>query len=293
VNVVITGGGGQLARELVRTAPAGWPVSAQSRAMLDIADAAAVRACLGALRPDVVINTAAFTRVDDAELERECAFRVNAQAPLVLADACTATGARLLHVSTDYVFDGPGGTPWRVDAPTTPRSVYGKSKLAGERALAGRGAAIVRVSWLYGAHGRNFLRTMLRLMAERREVSVVTDQVGSPTWAEGLARMLWSLALRPDVGGVLHWCDAGAASWFDFATAIRDVAVALGMLPAGVEVRPITSTGYPQRAPRPAYSVLDCSATVRLLGQPQVPWRVALGNCLARLHADGGSVAGS
>jgi dTDP-4-dehydrorhamnose reductase len=282
--VVVTGAGGQLGRELVACAP---PVElvALGRDALDIADAGAVLERLAALAPALVINAAAYTAVDRAEAEPELARQVNALGPANLARACHTLGARLIHVSTDFVFDGRASRPYRPDDATGPLGVYGQSKLEGEQALmeALPGALIVRTGWVYSRHGANFVKTMLRLMAERDALAVVCDQVGTPTWAAGLAAALWRFAAQPELAGIYHWSDAGVCSWYDFAQAIAEEALALGLLPRAIPLRPIPASDYPTPAQRPAYSVLDKGATWQALGVAGEHWRVQLRRMLNEL----------
>ena len=262
MKVLVTGAEGQLGRLLARTAPAGAAVTALGRVGLDIGDPDAVQAKVRALSPALIINAAPYTAVDKAESEPELAARVNATGPRNLAVAARAAGARLVHVSTDFVFDGLAGSPYRVDAATHPLGVYGRTKRDGELAVLEElpdRSLVVRTAWVYAAEGRNFMHTMLRLMRERGTVRVVADQVGSPTSAQALAAALWQLA-GAGVTGVQHWTDAGVASWYDFAVAIAEEAAALGLLPAGVAVTPIGTADYPTPARRPAYSVLDKSS---------------------------------
>ncbi len=285
MKVLVTGAGGQLGRALVAGAPAGAQVVAVDRAALDIADGAAVADRVARDRPDVILNAAAYTAVDRAESEEAQARAINGAAVDHLASAARAIGARLIHVSTDFVFDGASGSPYAPDAPTNPLSAYGRSKLAGEQA-AGPDALIVRASWVYAPTGGNFVRTMLRLMAERDEVRVVADQIGSPTYAPGLADALWRLAAL-DARGILHHSDSGAASWYDFAVAIQEEALALGLLDRAVPVIPIATADYPTPARRPAYSVLNKSATAALLGGPAPHWRVNLRRMLKEVATHG------
>jgi dTDP-4-dehydrorhamnose reductase len=290
VKVLITGAAGQLGRALVASTPAGATVRAASRLELDIADPHAVELFFSDAKPDLIINAAGFTRVDDAESDREGAERANAQGPAVLAAACRRAGAWLLQVSTDYVFDGQQSRPYATDAPPNPLSVYGRTKLAGERAVSSAlpsHAAVVRTSWLYAAQGRNFLTTMLRLMRERTRLTVVSDQLGAPTSVLGLARVLWTIAARP-LPGVYHWCDSGVASWYDFALAIAEDATAAGVLSSTPEILPIAGADYPTKAPRPTYSLLDKRETERLFGVRAPHWRTALRETLRTLHGAGG-----
>ena len=283
MTVLITGAGGQLGRALIALAPEDTSVRGVSHEQLDIADAAAVDSVLREIRPDVLINAAGFTRVDDAETEREAAERVNATGPAVLAAACRSVGAWLVQVSTDYVFDGEQTRPYAPGARTNPLSVYGNTKLKGELAVTRElpsQSTVVRTSWLYAAEGRNFLTTMLRLMGNRPQLNVVSDQIGAPTSAAGLARVLWAFVPRR-ASGLYHWCDSGVASWYDFAVAIAEEAVALGVLASSPPISPITSADYPTVARRPPYSLLDKRDTERLLGVTAHHWRRALRETLA------------
>ena len=288
MKVLITGAGGQLGRALQATVPAGVDPVALDRAALDIGDAAAVMARVRDLAPALVINAAAYTAVDKAESDVAAAHRINAEAPGHLAAAASAVGARFIHVSTDFVFDGTSGTPYRPDHPTAPLGVYGATKLAGERAVrsAQPDALIVRTAWVYGDAGHNFVRTMLRLMAERDEVRVVADQIGTPSYATGLARALWALDAA-GATGIHHWTDSGAASWYDFAVAIQEEALAIGLLTRAVPVIPIATSDYPTPARRPSYSVLDKSAAVALVGACAPHWRVHLREMLGVIKTHG------
>jgi len=282
VRVLITGAAGQLGRALVATAPAGSVLRACTHPELDIADPEAVAAVFADFAPELVINAAAYTRVDEAERAATDAARVNALGPAVLAAACRNTCAWLTHVSTDFVFDGRQSHPYEPDAHAAPLSVYGRTKLEGESAalqgLPGR-CAVVRASWLYSAAG-GFAGRMLALMRARPELRVVSDQVGAPTHATGLAGTLWALAGRR-AAGVWHWCDSGVASWYDFAVAIAEEAQKLRLLTAAPPIIPIGTADYPTAAPRPPYSVLDKRATERLLAVSAPHWRSALRATLA------------
>lgn len=285
MKVLITGANGQLGQALQATAPAGVSIIAMGSAELDICDAAAVEALFSAERPDAVFNAAAYTAVDKAESEEALAERLNAGAVAHLARAVALTGARLVHVSTDFVFDGLSGVPYAPDAPTAPLGAYGRTKLLGERA-AGPDALIVRTAWVYGSRGGNFVRTMLRLMAERDEVRVVADQIGTPTFAASLADALWRLDAA-GAKGLFHYTDSGAASWYDFAVAIQEEALAIGLLERAVPIIPIETSDYPTPARRPHYSVLDKSATFALLGGPAPHWRVNLREMLKEIRTYG------
>lgn len=285
MKALVTGAGGQLGTALRASAPPGVTVSAHDRASLDLTSAAAVSAAVERERPDVILNAAAWTAVDKAEADEVAARAVNAGAVAALAAAARAVGAALVHVSTDFVFDGRRGSPYRPDDETNPLGAYGRTKLEGERA-AGPDALVVRTAWVYGPTGGNFVRTMLRLMAERDEVRVVADQVGTPTWAPGLAKALWRLHAA-GARGVLHYTDSGAASWYDFAVAIQEEALAAGLLQRAVPVVPISTADFPTPAARPSYSLLDKARTAELLGGPEPHWRANLRLMMKELSAHG------
>ncbi|MXO75772.1 dTDP-4-dehydrorhamnose reductase [Altererythrobacter aerius] len=283
MKALITGAAGQLGRALMDAVPEGWEATGLTRAELDLSDPSVIAREVEAHRPDAILNAAAYTAVDRAESDESAAFAVNAAAVGAIAHAARATGARLVHVSTDFVFDGTSPRAYRPDDGRNPLSVYGRSKAAGEDA-AGPAAAIVRTAWVYGAGGANFVNTMLRLMRTRDEVRVVADQIGAPTWAAGLADTVWALALGGHAG-VFHHSDAGVASWYDFAVAVQEEALALGMLERAVPVLPIATADYPLPAHRPAFSLLDSAATRALLGQAPTHWRVNLRHMLAQQMA--------
>jgi len=283
--VLVVGAGGQLGRELPRTVAEGVRCVALSRADVDIADADALARCLDEVAPRQVVNAAAYTAVDKAESEPDAARAGNVDGPANLARACAERGLRLVHVSTDFVFDGTASTPYAPDAPTAPLGEYGRSKLAGEEAVveALPDALILRTGWVYSAFGNNFVKTMLRLMSERDELTVVADQVGTPTWARGLAGACWAAVARPELSGIYHWSDAGVCSWYDFAVAICEEGQALGLLDSATQVRPIPAAEYPTPATRPAYSVLDKAAAWRDFELQGVHWRQQLRAMLADL----------
>jgi dTDP-4-dehydrorhamnose reductase len=287
--VLLTGANGQLGWELQRHAyELNQPLHALDRQQLDVSDAEAVANTANRLRPDVIINAAAYTAVDRAEEEPECAYAVNRDGPANLARAAREYGASLVHISTDFVFDGAKGVPYRPEDDPQPQGPYGASKLAGERAIREimeHRALIVRTAWVYSAHGNNFVKTMLRLMSSRDEVRVVDDQIGTPTWARGLADCVWR-AVQSELNGTYHWTDAGAASWFDFAVAIQEEALSLNLLEKAIPVRPIPTVDYPTPARRPNYSVLDKSATWKALNHTAPHWRESLRSMLSQLaHA--------
>ena len=285
MKTLIAGKNGQLARELVDMAPQGWQVTAVGSGEMDIRDRDAVSRVIDELRPDLVINAAAYTAVDRAESEPELAYALNGHGVAHLAEAAKMAAAKFVHVSTDFVFDGRNFTPYRLADRANPVSVYGASKLEGERlaaAFCGSDALIVRTSWLYGIHGNNFVVTMLKLMEERDVLRVVSDQIGTPTWTGSLADAIYRF-VQMGVTGLQHWSDAGVASWYDFAVAIQEEALALDMLTSAIPVIPIRSEEYPVPARRPAYSVLDKSESWRLLGGAAPHWRVNLRKMLKEL----------
>lgn len=276
---LVVGSGGMLGQDLVAILTAeGVDVTGLTRRDLDITDGAAVRAAVRAARPDVLVNCAAWTAVDDAETHEDQAYQVNATGAAHLAEACTAghgNGAtRLVHISTDYVFAGDARTPYAEHAPVAPRTAYGRSKLAGEQAvlrlLPGAGY-VVRTAWLYGAHGPNFVATMIRLEGERPTVDVVDDQRGQPTWTADVARQVIALVRSGGAGGVFHATSSGEATWYDLA---REVFTLLGADPD--RVRATSSSMFVRPAPRPAYSVLGHDGWARVGVEAIGDWRLAL-----------------
>ena len=313
MKVLLTGASGQLGQALIASKPPELELIATSRSggagllALDLADADACRAAVHQHRPDWVLNAGAYTGVDKAEREPELAQAVNAGAPAAFAEALAAldgaaTGGRLLQVSTDFVFNGDQGRPYCPEQPVDPLGVYGASKAAGEAAaLALPGARVLRTSWVYGPVGSNFCRTMLRLHRERaafgQPLGVVADQVGCPTSTLTLAVACWRAigvaagsasspnAASPHLPRLLHWSDAGAASWYDFAVAIGELGVAAGLLEGAAPVAPITTAEYHTPAQRPCYSLLDCTASRQALNLEPLHWRAALAQVIARVGA--------
>ena len=276
------GAAGQLGKACMDCAPETVVAKGFSRVTCDVTDDAALHRVINEIDPQIVINASANTAVDAAEDDPESADAVNANAPAMLGALCARRGLRLVHISTDFVFDGRAHRPYAPAADPAPLGVYGASKWRGEQAVFASGAshAVVRASWVYGPGGRNFVLTMLRLMREQGTVHVVNDQIGSPTSVRGLAEICWLLALNGDAGGVFHWSDIGAISWYDFACGIHDEALALGLLSAPARIEPISTDAFPTKAQRPAYSVLDCSDTCSALNVTQQPWRDALRDML-------------
>lgn len=279
MRVLITGCNGQLGRELLRSRPQKCDVTAVDLEEADISRVEDVTSLVCGLKPQLVLNAAAYTAVDQAESQREQAFKVNGAGAGHLAKAARDSGARMVHVSTDFVFDGTASKPYRPEDPVGPINTYGASKLEGEQrvinALPDR-SVIIRTSWLYSAYGRNFVKTMLRLMKERDHITIVADQIGSPTWAKTLSTAIWVAGFKSELTGILHWCDAGRATWYDFAVAIRDEAAQAGVLDRSVRIDPIDTSAYPTPAQRPRYSVLDTSRARETLKIQPLEWRMAL-----------------
>ena len=276
---------GQVARALAALAGPRLAVQCLSRAEADLADPAACAAVVARAEADVVINAAAYTAVDRAESEPELAHAVNAAAPGAIAAACAARGLPFLHVSTDYVFDGSGERPWREDDPTGPLGVYGRTKLAGEQAVAAAGGAhaVLRTSWVFSPHGANFVKTMFRVGAERERLTVVDDQHGGPTPADAIAAALTTIAHAMLEGsgesGVFHFSGAPDVTWCGFARAV----FARTGWTRSPEVVPIASADWPTPAQRPANSRLDCHRIAAVYGIARPDWGVGLDRCIAAL----------
>jgi dTDP-4-dehydrorhamnose reductase len=289
---VLVLGGGQVASAVAATRPGGHEVVTRARPALDIVDAAAVARALGEIRPDWVVNAAAYTAVDLAEDQPAQAFAVNDTAVAGVMHAAAHVGCRVLHLSTDFVFDGTSSRAYTPADVTHPLSVYGASKLAGERHVTNSSAArsgaaggiVLRTSWVYAASGKNFVLTMLRLMREKPQLGVVCDQIGCPTWASSIGRAIWGLIEAQAAPGIHHWTDLGVASWYDFAVAIQDEALALGLLSKAIPIAPISSSQYPARATRPAFSLLDTTATRAAIRAPADHWRHNLRTMLRELR---------
>lgn len=293
MRILLIGKNGQLGHDLSPILAALGEVISVGRDTLDLENPDAIRQTLRDNHPRMIVNVAAYTAVDRAEQELERAIAINGTAPTIMAEVAQDLGAAFLHVSTDYVFDGQKNTPYLEDDPTNPVNAYGQSKLLGEQGVqqACDRHIILRTAWVYGVGGKgNFVKTMLRLGAEREEVRVVVDQVGSPTWTGDLAQAIaqWVLQIHPNstdplVTGVYHYTNSGAISWYDFAVAIFEEAALLGFPLKIQRVVPIVSAEYPTPAARPAYSVLSGQKTSALLGKPAPHWRESLRPMLNQL----------
>ena len=288
MRILVFGTTGQLARELLRRAPEGVTVQAVGRDVADLTDPAACAAMVAATDADLILNAAAYTAVDQAETDRATADLVNGEAPGAMARAAAARGLPFLHVSTDYVFDGAGTRPWREDDPVAPLGAYGASKLLGELQVAEAGgqAVILRTAWVFSAHGKNFVKTMLRVGAEREALSVVDDQRGGPTAAADIADALFTIATAFGKGrgvpGIYHFAGAPTVSWADFAEAI----FAASSLPRKPVVNRIPSSDYPTPAKRPGNSALDCSLLAKTYGITQPDWRKSLADVIGELETE-------
>ncbi|MGK0442967.1 MAG: dTDP-4-dehydrorhamnose reductase [Pseudohongiellaceae bacterium] len=287
MRVVVTGANGQLGYCLQKTAPDTVDVIATGRDVLDLSEPASLFDKLEALKPDCVINAAAYTAVDKAESESALAFTINADAVKELACYCESKSIPLIQVSTDFVFNGEQSTPYKPEDTVCPVSVYGESKLKGEIAALNNcsTAYIVRTGWVYAEHGSNFVKTMLRLGNERDQLSVVVDQVGTPTYARNLANMIWRLVDVLPEQKIFHFSDAGVASWYDFAVAIFDEAKEGGLLAHKPKLSPIPSSEYPTPAKRPVFSVLDKTLTWDVLAVEGMHWRIALKDMIQKCRS--------
>lgn len=286
MTTLVLGCNGQLGEALAATRPDGAKMIGLDLPDLDITDADALLTICRDLRPSAIVNAAAYTAVDAAESESALAKAVNTDGPANIAAAANDVGARLIHVSTDFVFDGSASSPYSPDTTPSPLSVYGKTKYDGELAVLNTlpdAAMVIRTAWLYSITGNNFVKTMLRLMRERDELGVVADQRGTPTWANSLAEAVWAGTTATNVAGTFHWTDAGEASWYEFAVAIQEEALTMGVLEKEIPIRAISSDAYPTPAHRPGYSVLDCASTQEALGVRPAPWRDNLRTMLASL----------
>lgn len=295
MKVLLTGAAGQLGRALIDKMPPGVELLASSRhggdglVALDLADLKACQQIVVEHRPDWVLNAGAYTAVDKAEAEPGLAHAVNGSAPRAFAEAIQTHGGRLLQLSTDFVFNGEQGSPYRVDQSRDPLGVYGASKASGEEAVeellgaSGQGV-VLRTSWVMGPVGKNFALTMLRLHREREQLGVVADQVGCPSSTLNLAMACWTVITSSREGmelpPVLHWCDGGVASWYDVSVAVGELALDLGLLEHAATVNPISSADYPTPATRPGYSLLDCQASRQVLQLEAQHWRSALRDVL-------------
>ena len=279
MKVLVTGASGQLGKELRATVPEQVELIAANRAQFDISQLDSVERIVSQHQPDLIINAAAYTAVDQAESDSDTAYAINERGVANLAAAAKSIGARLIHISTDFVFDGEQSHSYLPSDATHPCSVYGASKRAGELILQQQmptDSLIIRTAWVYSADGSNFVNTMLRLMASQPQLTVVTDQIGTPTWAKKLAEVIWLFSQQPSASGIYHWTDSGVASWYDFAVAIQEEALACGLLEQAIAIIPVTSDHYSTAAKRPAFSLLSKTSSLELLQLEACHWRHCL-----------------
>ena len=283
---LVIGKSGQVANELVATQPNDYQVIVLGRNDIDITDIASIEKALVKYQPYVVINASAYTAVDKAETDSVNAYLINSEAVANLVQQCKNSQVKFVHISTDFVFNGESNKAYMVGDAPAPQGVYGASKLAGEQViqqLYPENSIIVRTSWVYSTFGNNFVKTMLRLMAEKAELGIVTDQIGCPTYAKGLAEFLWALVEveKPDL--IYHWSDAGVASWYDFAVAIQQIGFEKGLLLKKIPLKAIPSSAYPTPAKRPAFSLLNAATSESI--KKRVHWSEQLEKCIAKLHS--------
>ena len=296
MKVLLTGASGQLGQALINTTPKGVDLITPNRNQVDLTNSQLCMSIVEEVNPDWILNCAAYTSVDKAESEPALAIATNTEAPRAFSQALLKTGGKLLHLSTDFVFNGNQGNPYRVSQPRSPLGVYGSSKAAGEveieKLLKGKNQAVIlRTSWLMGPVGENFALTMIKLHNEQDELKVISDQVGAPTSTLTLSSTCWHLLNQSEniitsngeLPMIMHWCDGGVASWYDIAIAIGEIGNKLGLINNPAEVLPINTTDYPTPAKRPAYSLLDCTETRDILNLPTTHWRKALREVLLRV----------
>ena len=276
--VLLLGASGQVGNAVLQSAIAGHEIITPTKQESDLRQLNTLRSFVLDAKPDAIINCAAFTRVDDAERDSDAAHAINAEAPRVIAECAQELGARFVHVSTDYVFDGTGSPPYAPAAPVAPQSVYGASKLKGEQlvALANPGAAIVRTAWVHSGGNLNFVATAVRIFQQQKVMHVVDDQISTPTRALHLAGALWAFVARPQLGGLFHFTDAGVASWYDVAQCVLDTMQRDGLREPKADVAPVATADVPRPATRPRVSILDKHATWKALDIVPQHWRVGV-----------------
>lgn len=284
MKAIIIGKSGQLASELAVEVPRNIKILSLGRDDVDITSYSEMLKVVSEFKPNVIINASAYTAVDKAETEQEQAYLINHAAVEVLAKVAKESASRFIHISTDFVFDGNSNVAYGIESETNPTGVYGASKLAGEEAVKNiypENSTVVRTSWVYSSFGNNFVKTMLKLMAEKDQLSVVSDQIGCPTYAKGLAKFLWALASKESIEFIYHWSDAGVASWYDFAVAIQSISLEKGLLTNKIPIKAIPSSAYPTPAKRPHFSLLDISATAEIV--ESLYWCEQLESCLKEI----------
>jgi len=285
MKVLLLGSNGQLGWELQRTCPDKILLTTCDYPKVNFCSSSSIKQCIISSKPDCIINAAAYTEVDKAEKEKDLAYIINHDAVFEIAELCKKSNILLIHISTDFIFNGQNFKPYMPDDTPDPKSVYGQSKLEGEEAvlkILGNKALIIRTAWLYSSHGNNFVTTMLKLMKEKQSLNIIDEQIGTPTWAHGLALAIW-ISLRNNITGTFHWTDAGVASWYDFAVAIQEIGLELKLLDKQIPISPIPCAQYPTPAKRPAFSVLDKRSIWQGLKMTPVHWRAQLKTMLTEL----------
>lgn len=285
-NIVVIGKSGQLAWELTQLSDQKTNIICLGRDLIDVFCEQSITNALLKHQAHAVINASAYTAVDKAEIDEKNAYKLNSDAVKNLAQACKHLSLHLVHVSTDFVFNGDKGSPYLTDDPIEPLGIYGASKAQGELAIRNtipQQSCIIRTSWVYSTHGNNFVKTMLKLMTDKPELGVISDQIGSPTYAKSLAKACL-LAAKNKICGIHHWTDAGVASWYDFAIAIQEIAIEKGLLSNTIPIKPIRTIDYPTPAARPSYSVLDkTSCNTDFADLPLIHWRTQLNKMMNEL----------
>ena len=285
MKVLLLGANGQLGWELKRTCPQDIILTTCDYPKVDFLSTTSITTCIETARPDWIINAAAYTAVDKAEEEKETAERINHTAVREIAGLCRQNNIRLIQISTDFVFNGKAHRPYLPQDTPDPISTYGKTKLKGEQAvleILKDDAAIIRTAWLYSSHGANFVKSMLNFFETKPELNIIDEQIGTPTWANGLAHAVWK-AMDKNLTGIHHFTDAGIASWYDFATAIQEEALSLNLTQKEIPINPIPASQYPTPAERPFYSVLDKTSLWQTLDLKPVHWRKQLRSMLKEL----------
>jgi len=285
VKVLLLGSNGQLGWELQRTRPHNIILSSCDFPKVDFCSTESIKQCINTTQPDCIINAAAYTAVDKAEQEKDLVFRINHQAVLEITELCKQNNIFLVHISTDFIFDGQNHKPYHPQNTPNPESIYGESKFRGEQAIhtiLNDRTLVIRTAWLYSSHGQNFVKTMLALMKQKKELRVIDEQIGTPTWAYGLALSIWN-ALEKKLTGTFHWTDAGVASWYDFAIAIQEEGLQAGLLDKSIPILPVPAHQFPTSAKRPMYSVLDKTAFWQATDIKPVHWRAQLRSMLKEL----------
>lgn len=285
MNVLVLGANGQLGWELQRTCPDSVSLTACGRSEIDLLDAHSIHTYFKTVQPDIIINAAAYTAVDKAEQEKETADKLNHVAVRHIAEICSSHGIHLVHISTDFIFNGINHKPYQPQDMPSPISVYGETKLKGEEAvreILGAKATIIRTAWLYSSHGSNFVKSMLSLMDIKPALNIIDEQIGTPTWANGLARAVWG-TIEQKITGIHHFTDAGAASWYDFAIAIQEEALTLELINKEIPVNPIPADRYSTPAKRPFYGILDKTSLWQALDIKPIHWRRQLRTMLKEL----------